>query len=498
MFTRIWLTPPLAFGRLGSAGRPMQNFSWAPNVIAPGRKPTTRLQAEETLTLDDDGVVSAKPASQFNQIEFKDGSGRFFPVCPFFELHGEWDDAGKKRSGPISETLLSLHGPNVDGRPFSLADVEWTIVVGNLKAHHYTLADSDRLEARVVIAGNHTRRVALAGSTPSHVGGVEVAGERMVAPQTPISLGEIQIAKPSKDFPELRIRIYPPAGLVYGTADLSSRPLSGEWQGFRLPRREIVNPLSAWAKLRLNEIQQPPLQGADSRNNPGGLAALDDDGVSLGLVDDVSDGIVICRVGELVAHARIAIGPPDFAPNARPIVSLQDGLADREDRASVRAGQFTLVELEALVHDIFERALEASDLMNKDAQSDRAHRENGEQRLPPPPNGFQDRAIGTLWPRAAPISANNPAPNNVDTLPVTAEGQRKHRRLNALEYLKDRLREEPGFLDTWLRPPVDPSSAYDRRMPPLMRNSDRYPIHLTRRQFEIVHAWVAKLAEVGQ
>lgn len=497
MFTRIWLTPPLAIGRLGSAERPMQNFSWAPNLIVPGRSPTTRLQAEETLTLDADGVVSATPANQFNEIAFKDTHGRFYPVCPFFELHGEWDDGGTLRSGPITEALLAEHGPAIEGHAFSLADVQWTIVVGNLKAHHYTLADGDRLEARVTIAGNHTQRMMLSGSTPTHIGEMPVGGEPMVRPEAPIPLGEVQVAKLTQDFPELRVRIYPPAGLVYGTADLASRPLSGEWQGFRLGGREVINPLSAWAKLKLNEIQQPPLQGADSRNNPGGLAAQDDDGVSLGLVDDVSDGIVSCRIGSLVAHARIAIGPPDFAPNARPVVSLQDGLADREDRASVRTGQFTLEELEVLVHDIFERALETSDLMNKDAQSDRAHRENGEQLLPPPPSGFQDRAIGTLWPRVSASAGTSPTPQNVDALPVTAEGQRKHRRLNALEYLKDRLREEPGFLDTWLRPPVDPSSAYDRRMPPLMRNSDRYPMHLTRRQSEIVQAWAAKLREAA-
>lgn len=132
--------------------------------------------------------------------------------------------------------------------------------------------------------------------------------------------------------------------------------------------------------------------------------------------------------------------------------------------------------------------------MNKDAQSDRAHTENREQLLPPPPAGYQDRARGTLWPRPDSFSAADLRPDNVDPLPVSMEGQRKHRRLNALEYLKDRLREEPDFIDGWLRPPVDASMAYDRRMPPLMRNSDRFPMHLTRRQYELVKRWAAALA----
>ena len=54
--------------------------------------------------------------------------------------------------------------------------------------------------------------------------------------------------------------------------------------------------------------------------------------------------------------------------------------------------------------------------------------------------------------------------------------------------LEDRLREAPDLMDRWLRPPLDPNPFFDRRMPALMRGSDGRPIHLTRRQYELLQA----------
>lgn len=496
MLRKIWLAPPLAFARLGSAARPCQAFSWAPNQIGPSDSEKTRLSAEDTYTLDAQGAVTVTPASSFDVIEFKDEQGRFLPVCPFFELHGDWDEDGNLRSGPLTMAVLEQFGPKLEGESIKLADIQWEVAIANLKAYHYTLNDGDRLEARVTLTGDQTRRVVLEGRTPQSVNAVAITEVPMIGPDRHIPMGAVQVAQPSRDAPELRLRFYAPEGLVYGSDDLGSRELEGSWTGFRLPGREIVNAASSWARLNFDELMLPPLPYPDGRNNPGGLAAADARGVSLGLVDDVSDGLVSCTIpGFPPAVARIAVGPPDFAPNARPIVSIQDGLADRVDRDKMRNGEISDEELEALVHDIFERALETSDLMNKDAQSDRAHTENGEQLLPPPPTGYQDRAHGTMWPRPGTQTAADPRPDNVDALPISQEGQRRHRRLNALEYLRDRLREEPDYIENWVRPPIDPSRAYDRRMPPLMRNSDRYPMHLTRRQYELLLRWAAKVRQ---
>ncbi len=207
------------------------------------------------------------------------------------------------------------------------------------------------------------------------------------------------------------------------------------------------------------------------------------------LVDDLSDGLVTCKVGDLpAAHARIAIGPPGSSLASRPFVSIQNGLSDRVSRDTARTGAFADGELEEIVADIFERALETSDLMNKDAQTGRCHAENGGP-LQPPSDDFETPPIGTLWARGG---VPGDTATNVDALPVSFRGQRKHRRLNVLEYLKDRLRDDPTFVERWLRPPLDEFSLFDRRIPALMRRSDRRPMHLTRRQYDLVERWACE------
>ena len=138
--------------------------------------------------------------------------------------------------------------------------------------------------------------------------------------------------------------------------------------------------------------------------------------------------------------------------------------------------------------------------MNKDAQNDRAritnvNRDTAPRDLPTPRRDFEPRPRDTLWPTIDPRNTNNPAvaiPFSGDAMPVSDRGSRKHRRYNAIEYLRDRLREEPELLEKWIRPPRDASPYYDRRMPALMRGSDGLPIHLTRRQYELIRLWVSR------
>jgi hypothetical protein len=77
-------------------------------------------------------------------------------------------------------------------------------------------------------------------------------------------------------------------------------------------------------------------------------------------------------------------------------------------------------------------------------------------------------------------------------MPVSQLGQRKHRRYNAIEYLRDRLKEEPDLIEKWLRLPRDNEPLFDRRMPALMRGSDGQPMHLTRRQYQLIRLWAGR------
>ncbi|WP_373413911.1 hypothetical protein [Ensifer aridi] len=167
---------------------------------------------------------------------------------------------------------------------------------------------------------------------------------------------------------------------------------------------------------------------------------------------------------------------------------------DRSDRAAIRAG-ISLEELDELVRDLFERALETSDAMNKDSELDRLQGDRDtEDQLVRAGADRDQPAIATIWPTKDEIA---PTAHRVDALPVSFAGRRKHRRYVAIEYLRDRLREDPELLEKWIRKPRDSFQDFDRRMPPLMRGSHGGPMNVTQRQYEVLTAWVAGLRSEG-
>lgn len=458
MIQDLWLYPPLAFARVGKSSTPSDNYAWGPNDVRPrGTGKTTAVPAE-TLHVGDDGTITAETPAE---LDFKDASG-WRPVCPFFELHGNWDADGVPQHGPITVELLEAHG-------LSLADLRWHVHVANLKAFHMTLDDGDRLEAILEVGGTETDRRQLEGRTPPGAPQPLVAADRFVG------FGWIQAIRPTTDFPEIRLRFTPPPGLIYGPEDLTERPGA---DAFPVPGDHlVVNPRATWPRFRLAD---------DPRTNPGGLFATDAEGVSLGLVDDVSDGIVSCTMGDLPpARGRIVVGPPTYAPDRRPFTTLADGLKDRVDREEVHAPAY-FEDLEAAteeVRDLMERVFETMGLVNVDFQNARARSENRaiarEQGLPT--SAGEDKA----FPRLEPL-AERP-------LPWTETGRQQHARFLALEVFEDILRERSDVIESWIREPGTSDRYYDRRMPALYRGSDRFPMHLTRRQYDLLRGWAARL-----
>lgn len=503
MLTSITIYPPLAFARVGSSDTPCAAYSWRSAKLSPDLPASTTLQPEETLSLGADGTVTS---STPNEILLKDPDGAFRPVCPFFELWGTWEENGTEVEGALTPEILTCFG-------LSSSDVTWSVNVGNLKPYHITLRDGDRINARCELAGDDTARHEIFGRSPD-------VAQPLVGHPDGIPMGAVQLSKPDDIFPEFRLRFYAPKGVIYGPPDIDARidaalAANPAQAGAILPWRDLivpldrhrVNPESSWATHDLNATDVPPLGPGDGRLNPGGLVASLLSRV-IGLVDDVGDGLIACRVGDLTANARFAVGPPDFAPMNRPVVSIQDGLSDREIRATARDGTLPDDELEAIVADIFERALETSDLMNKDAQNYRARLTNLNEYtgptgdnldLPNPSSAFEVSPHRTLWPTIDQRLSSSPAhpvtPQSVDAMPVTMVGQRKHRRYSAIEYFRDRLREEPDLIEKWIRIPRPPERFYDRRMPALMRGSDRNAMHLTRRQYELIQLWAKRQRE---
>ncbi|WAZ19207.1 hypothetical protein STRCI_000241 [Streptomyces cinnabarinus] len=458
MIEKMWLYPPLAFARLGPSPEPCENYRYGPNDLTPRGTGKTVAVPAPSLVVAADGTLTERPP-QGNRVRFKDARG-WRPICPFFEVHGTWVIDGVRDDGPITTEVLDAFG-------LTPADVQWKVEVANLKAHQCSRAEDDRIDAAVEVAGNQHEKRPLEGRSP------QGAARPLVPSGRHIPLGAVQIPRPSADFPELRMRFTPAAGLVYGPTDLLQRtdryPLPAE--------RLFLSANSRWCEFRAVRF--------DPRTAPSGLyagASLQDGGTSFGLVDDVCDGLVTVTVGELTARARVVVTPPDFAPDRRPFTSLADGLTDRVKRAEVREPAYISQnpQLTALeVRDLFERALEAMDAVNVDAQNQRATNEN------------IDNAQGEGSPIAEARARTFPEPVPLAgiTLALTERGRRKHRRFPALEVLEDLIREQPDFIQRFVRPPATEDPWYDRRMPVAVRGSDAFPMHLTRRQYDLLVAW---------
>jgi hypothetical protein len=448
----IEILPPLAYGRIGPSRTPCDSYTWGPNDLHPRGTGKTTVSPAETLTVAADGSVTGGVPET---VTFKDGAG-WRPVAPFFELHGRWTLDGEPGSGPLTAEILAAFG-------LTAADLRWEVEVANLKAYHYTLDDGDRISARVAVTGDDTAPRPLRGTSPAG------AGRPLVPEGRHIPLGSIQLTRPTADFPELRLRFTPATGAVYGPTDLAQRG-----SGFTLPAdRLILDPQASWSTFRLGE---------DPRTVPVELFAFQQtgDGIAgLGFVDDVCDGTVRCAlagVGEAVA--RIVVGPPDFVPDRRPFTSAADGLTDRVRREDVRDPAYVADEETTTreIRDLFERVLETMDNINLDAQNHRGGRTN--------------ESIGGDW-----QDRNFPVPEPVAgrTLPLTETARQHHRRFLALEVIEDLLREEPDLIERVIRRPGTDDPYYDRRMPAMMRGSDGSPMHLTRRQYDLLEHWARQV-----
>ncbi|MCT9005893.1 hypothetical protein ACWGKW_09915 [Streptomyces sp. NPDC054766] len=441
MIDQLWIQPPLAFARLGPSPKPCDNYRWGRSDLTPRGTGKTTVEPQPTLDLAADGTLSERMPQE---VRFKDEAG-WRPVCPYFEVHGSWTVDGERHTGPLTEEVLARFG-------LGLGDVRWQVSVANLKAHHLTRSDDDRIEATVGVRGDDHQQHRLAGTSP------QGAAQPLVPAGRDLPLGAVQVPVPNAALPELRLRFTPATGAVYGPTTLTD---AGR---YRIPaERRILNPGAEWVGFRL--------PSDDVRTAPRGLFAGAEGQLSLGLVDDVCDGLVTVGLpGGLTASARVVACPPVFSPDRRPFVSVADGLADRVRRGDVRTPAYLADKGQTTqeIRDLFERILETVGNINLDVQ-----------------NGF----FGALPPAETLTGV---------LLGLTEQARRRHRRFVALEMLEDLFRERPGLIREIVREPVaDPrtAGAYNGRMPPDMRGADGNALHLTRRQYDLLVRWAAALRE---
>lgn len=435
------ILPPFAIARLGSSPDPMDNYQ----LIIADPIGARQIQPAETLLVNDKtGEVEAKEPPF--EVRFRDDDYRIRPIAPFLEVWARFN--GDDSLVPLTTEILSKLG-------LKPAAVKWRVHVANIKAYRRTGDPNDQIEAQTGAFSDH-RKHALDGQCKNFLNGKT------------IPLGSVQYIKPSKSFPEIRIRYTPAAGKVYGPPpdpgeedpnieDAVYDPEKGRWKGYFDPTDVVNDPL-----------------GVRKATNPAQIYAgkLLDDGnqISYGYLDDECDGIVEVEIkvggAKLSAYARIAAGPPTFAPDSMPVRTVGDELEQAMFGPDLDS-PVTEQEI-ADVRDVVRRALETVRLMNTTMMN----------------KPSQQRGVGMARMDFLDVKrALEPIvdPSVADSLAIRARHERVLLALESgsLAWFARVLRnyDEVGDLSNDTR----------RKMPALMRSADGRHLALTRRQVNKVH-----------
>lgn len=338
----FFLAPPLAVARVGSGRTPLDNFSIHRNGKSATTPKAVEIRPELTLDIEEDGMLHAfTPRVIRFKAPNKDGKPAFRPVCPWFELWCETEDAdGVRNRRPVLPADFPSDHPGVS----------WDIELGNRKAYAVTQSRGDIIRSTCVTIA--------AGNTEAH----EISGwsqdatedePPLVHEEQPLSFGSLRAARPHEQF-GFRARFTPPTGNVFGPADLVERLAEHErgkvalhpapaWRHLSLLRDNrqagflILNPQAHWCGGGPHSPTDEPQRVATGllRSVPadGTAAPVNDQNVPLGLMDDLSDGVIGCSFthGGTAYHvrARVLVAPPDFTPDYRPALTLTDLLHDR-------------------------------------------------------------------------------------------------------------------------------------------------------------------------
>lgn len=566
----LYFDPPMAIARVGSSPEPMDAFDWTFDKN-PHRGVQTKIRAMPSLHLESergDGHwphrLTVKPPGE---IRFKDHKGRIRPVAPFFELWARvQDEDGSITAVPVTRSFL-------EARKASLRDLVFTVDAGNRKAQSRTKLASCAAVAHVVFAGDSYKRHALDAISPRSYGEVP-----LVRPDAPLPLGSVQTFLPNADgwschtrLDQVRLRFTPGSGATFGppdatTAMASPRPPGdfepalteyGRNHAMTKPENRILTPGTAWSGFNFRTGNTPkwptPQDSYDgSREGAGG---------SWGTIDNTCDLIIQASLtidGRVFrAKARSFAGPPDFAPDRRPMYSIRDELDDRELPPPEPHPETTPEE----ILDLFRRIFETASLVNLDqrrswalagnagilgaAGPDEPDWDDGlSPRLGPKTMRAADAPYAELTPDYTPgqgdTRVSTSGPN--DRLPYTQVVQQVHARMAESMVLREFLARRPDRVRRIVRPPFakvadlparvgvqkpaavpvgkwdlpeadggtprraspddppryrDPRDVmditYDMRMPPFMRHSMGVPLSITRRHYDLLMAYLDKL-----
>lgn len=451
------ILPPIAIGRLGESVQPMAAY----DLEISKEKPLDYRTIVPKTTLSVDPLTGEIKAHTPSSIKFKDApnlddkNGKIHPVSPFLEVFAITDQKPDELV-PLTNDLLIKAG-------LSLKDISWNVEVGNFKIFRRTFSENDKIVATIKNITTHESKPLL-GDSKNFISGKK------------LPLGSIQFIKPTKEFPELRLRYTPAAGKVYGSS-LMQIPGPG--------KKEIEDITFKDHKDRiLYDIKKGTWRGyTESGNtnvlytNPAQLFAgygtndSDNNRVSWGYIDDECDGFVTVKLKTsatktLSAKAHISAGPPSFAPDTLPIRVVSDELEQILLSTDVE-GEVGIEEAE----EIIRRAFETIRLMNTTIMNGNSY--EGKQNTASTMVRQNTNDFGRLF---EPIMATS----LVDNLALQVLHERVFNGLSsgAAPWFGDLLRKPTEIGDL--------SSKGLRKMPALMRGADGRSLTFTYRQINTI------------
>lgn len=501
---QIFCDPPIAIARLGGSTTPQVAYTWSqpPNPRSDGE---TVILPDWSLDVLTDGSVNPFLP---DTIRLRDGN-LIRPVCPFVEVWARLGEPGSApaswREAPLTPELLARFGAGE-------AALSFEVEARNSKVERRTMNPALAFGTfpKLVIAGTNHDPVAINAVSPPGV------PRRMIPTGRFIRLGALQVMRsrpqpPSgaRPWPDrvrvdvIRFRFTPAAGLAYGPPQ-AAQPTNASPVPAVRPENAFLNANAGWfnADGQANPFVVPGDTFDESRAGTG---------VSLGVIDDTCEAridVVLSLPGPaprvLRTHANVFSGPPDYAPDRRPFLSLADELNDRAGDAASRSAALGGTDLDLWVQDLFERAYECVSLMNVDfwrAQRGLSNMAPARLRAALPNDAVTpaNQAMGSRD-RLRNPDLRVAAPTSDEPLPLSQHARERHRTIADVQRLRDFVRQNPDRLRALIRGPFeteqDERNTGDTtmRMPPFMRQSNADPLTVAAWQYELLMRWAQQVS----
>ncbi len=495
---RIFFNPSVAVARVGGSSTPLDAFDWGPGD--PHTVAETRILPTWTLDVRTDGSVSPRLPQR---LILRDGA-LLRPLAPFLELWAMTGDGGSADwvPRPVTTALLAANSA-------STASLTFTVDAMNRKAERRGPRGAGQNPAflrfgtfpAVRVRGNSHGAVQLLGTSPPE------ATRPMIPRGRNIPLGRLQVLRPvpqppSPRWPDdvridaVRVRFTPARGRFYGPP-AAAQMIPGAVAPAVPNDRAFLDPAAGWFNAPTS-----------NRAIPADTVDVTANDLSLGVVDDTCDARLVAELsltaGPLRCRANISVGPPQYAPDRRPFLSLADEINDREhDRR--RDQSLSDEDLATWIEDLFERVYETVLAMDVDwwrasAARSLAPDERRSSAIPGDGVPQRDRAMGGLDRlRDADIAIPPPSPNQPQ--PLSQRARDRHRSLSDLKQLVAFVRAHPERIEALVRPtfasPLRDQGGQSMQMPPFMRNSNARALSLARWQYDLLLRWVADATAPG-